>query len=171
MKFDEKLNGSGGLINNYALQQVMNVPDSFDGLDQKHGLITQQHSSSTDEGCEGCDTDHGGECENILNSFKTSVNIYFSLVIEMDETPTTVAIHRLNSFASQSFSSGNGFTNKGLSQNLSCDSSRSNFSAYESVDLNSSECSDIASSLLSCVSENLQDGDSRDANKRKLLLW
>lgn len=30
-------------------------------MQPRHNQITQQYSSSTDEGCEGCDTDHGGE--------------------------------------------------------------------------------------------------------------
>lgn len=50
------------------------------------------------------------------------------------------AIQRLNSYASFSFSSGvASFTNKGLSQNLSCDSSQSNFSTLELH----SDCSDL----------------------------
>lgn len=97
-------------------------------------MITQQYSSSTDE---GCDTDHG----------------------EMDDTPSTIPapIQRLNSYASSSSSSGvvTNFHSKSLSQNLSCESSRSNFSTFESLDLNLSDCSDLAGSLPSCASSSV----------------
>ncbi|XP_055840590.1 serine/threonine-protein kinase SIK2 isoform X2 [Episyrphus balteatus] len=102
----------------------------------KHNQITPQYSSSTDEGCE---TDHG--CD----------------IKEMDEAQSTVpmpSMQRLNSYASSSSSSGvvANFYSKSLSQNLSCGSSRSNFSTLESLDLNLSNCSDLAGSLPSCVS-------------------
>lgn len=87
----------------------------------------------------------------------------------MDETltPTTIsstAIQRLNSYASSSSSSGvvTNFPSKSLSQNLSCDSSRSNFSTFESLDLNLSDCSDLASSLPSCASGNVNEGENKD---------
>ncbi|XP_037915898.1 serine/threonine-protein kinase SIK2-like isoform X2 [Hermetia illucens] len=100
-------------------------------LNPRYTPITQQYSSSTDE---GCDTDHG----------------------EMDEAPPTVPapMQRLNSYASSSSSSGvvTNFHSKSLSQNLSCESSRSNFSTFESLDLNLSDCSsDLAGSLPSCA--------------------
>lgn len=73
----------------------------------------------------------------------------------MDEAPPTVPapMQRLNSYASSSSSSGvvANFHSKSLSQNLSCDSSRSNFSTLESLDLNLSDCSDLAGSLPSCA--------------------
>lgn len=98
----------------------------------RHSQIIQQCSSSTDE---GCDTDHG-EME--------------------DAIPPSVppSIQRLNSYASSSSSSGvvTNFHTKSLSQNLSCESSRSNFSTFESLDLNLSDCSDLAASLPSCTS-------------------
>lgn len=96
----------------------------------RHSQILQQYSSSTDEGCE---TDHG----------------------EMDDIKSSVpaSIQRLNSYASSSSSSGvvTNFHSKSLSQNLSCESSRSNFSTFESLDLNLSDCSDLAASLPSCA--------------------
>lgn len=78
----------------------------------------------------------------------------------MDETPSTLPapIQRLNSYASSSSSSGvaTNFHSKSLSQNLSCESSRSNFSTFESLDLNLSDCSDLAGSLPSCASSSAQ---------------
>uniref|UniRef100_A0A182N648 non-specific serine/threonine protein kinase n=1 Tax=Anopheles dirus TaxID=7168 RepID=A0A182N648_9DIPT len=87
--------------------------------------ITAQYSSSTDEGCE---TDLGDE--DVQQSIDKS-------------------IQRLNSFASSSSSSGvvTNIHPKSLSQNLSCDSSRSNFSTFESLDLNLSDCAELAGSL------------------------
>ncbi|XP_058060490.1 serine/threonine-protein kinase par-1 [Anopheles bellator] len=91
--------------------------------------ITAQYSSSTDEGCE---TDLGDE--DVQHSIDKS-------------------IQRLNSFASSSSSSGvvTNIHPKSLSQNLSCDSSRSNFSTFESLDLNLSDCAELAGSLPSCT--------------------
>lgn len=87
----------------------------------------------------------------------------------MDDTPTpttlsSTTIQRLNSYASSSSSSGvvTNLPSKSLSQNLSCDSSRSNFSTFESLDLNLSDCSDLASSLPSCASGNVNDAENRD---------
>jgi hypothetical protein len=87
----------------------------------------------------------------------------------MDDTPPTPAtisstIQRLNSYASSSSSSGvvTTFPTKSLSQNLSCDSSRSNFSTFESLDLNLSDCSDLASSLPSCASANVNEGEAKE---------
>ena len=88
----------------------------------------------------------------------------------MDDTPTpttisSTTIQRLNSYASSSSSSGvvTNFPSKSLSQNLSCDSSRSNFSTFESLDLNLSDCSgDLASSLPSCASGNVNEGENKD---------
>jgi hypothetical protein len=70
------------------------------------------------------------------------------------------AIQRLNSYASSSSSSGvvANFHSKSLSQNLSCDSSRSNFSTFESLDLNLSDCSDLAGSLPSCATNGVSGG-------------
>ncbi|VVC89522.1 unnamed protein product [Leptidea sinapis] len=88
----------------------------------------QQYSSSTDEGCE----------------------------TDMEDVPNTSGVqNRLSSYASSSSSSGvvTFFNNKSLSQNLSCDSSQSNFSAFESIDYQLSDCSsELASSLPSCTS-------------------
>jgi hypothetical protein len=87
----------------------------------------------------------------------------------MDETQTppaiTSAIQPLNSYASSSSSSGvvANFPSKSLSQNLSCDSSRSNFSTFESLDLNLSDCSDLASSLPSCG--NVNECERQDEGK------
>lgn len=95
--------------------------------------ITPQYSSSTDE---GCDTDHGDMDEIVPSS-----------------SSVPPSIQRLNSYASSSSSSGvvTNFHSKSLSQNLSCESSRSNFSTFESLDLNLSDCSDLAASLPSCA--------------------
>lgn len=111
-------------------------------LQTRHSQITQQYSSSTDE---GCDTDHG----------------------ELDEAASTVPmpIQRLNSYASSSSSSGvvANFHTKSLSQNLSCESSRSNFSTFESLDLNFSDCGDLAGSLPSCASSTVvTDAHTKD---------
>lgn len=89
----------------------------------------QQYSSSTDEGCET-------DMEDVANM------------------PAGVQ-NRLSSYASSSSSSGvvTFFNNKSLSQNLSCDSSQSNFSTFESIDYQLSDCSsELASSLPSCTS-------------------
>lgn len=71
----------------------------------------------------------------------------------MDEIPCTTAvpmpIQRLNSYASSSSSSG--VVTNFHSRNLSCDSSRSNFSTFESLDFNLSDCGDLAGSLPSCA--------------------
>ncbi|XP_045773985.1 serine/threonine-protein kinase SIK2 [Maniola jurtina] len=86
----------------------------------------QQYSSSTDEGCET-------DMEDVANM------------------PSGVQ-NRLSSYASSSSSSGvvTFFNNKSLSQNLSCDSSQSNFSTFESIDYQLSD--ELASSLPSCTS-------------------
>lgn len=104
-------------------------PNAFQVM--RHSQIIQQCSSSTDE---GCDTDHG-EMEDVI------------------QPSVPPSIQRLNSYASSSSSSGvvTNFPSKSLSQNLSCESSRSNFSTFESLDLNLSDCSDLAASLPSCA--------------------
>lgn len=116
----------------------------------RHSQILQQYSSSTDE---GCDTDHDhAEMDDVIQS------------------SVPPSIQRLNSYASSSSSSGvvTNFHSKSLSQNLSCESSRSNFSTFESLDLNLSDCSDLAASLPSCASsvaiaiaENIRDHGKR----------
>lgn len=70
------------------------------------------------------------------------------------QNPNATTIQRLNSYAS-STSSGivTNFASKSLSQNLSCQSSQSNFSTFESLEMNLSDCSDLASSLPSCASK------------------
>lgn len=117
----------------------------------RHSQIIQQCSSSTDE---GCDTDHG-EMEDVV--------------------PPSVppSIQRLNSYASSSSSSGvvTNFHSKSLSQNLSCESSRSNFSTFESLDLNLSDCSDLAASLPSCASSiaTAVNDNSKDHGKFSII--
>lgn len=127
-------------------------PNSFQLL--RHSQIIQQCSSSTDE---GCDTDHG-EMED---------------VIQPSVPPSS--IHRLNSYASSSSSSGvvTNFPSKSLSQNLSCDSSRSNFSTFESLDLNLSDCSDLAASLPSCATTivNTMNDNVKDHGKIYLQIF
>ncbi|XP_055389182.1 serine/threonine-protein kinase par-1 isoform X3 [Condylostylus longicornis] len=112
-------------LTSYSYLQTLENENSSN-LHPRYSQITAQYSSSTDE---GCDTDHGGELK----------------------VPTP--IQRLNSYASSSSSSGvvTNFHSKSLSQNLSCESSRSNFSTFESLDLNLSDCSDLAGSLPSCA--------------------
>lgn len=89
----------------------------------------------------------------------------------MDEIPCTTAapmpIQRLNSYASSSSSSGvvTNFHSKSLSQNLSCDSSRSNFSTFESLDFNLSDCGDLAGSLPSCATTTTAVMTVSDLNK------
>lgn len=65
------------------------------------------------------------------------------------------SIQRLNSCTSSSSSSGvvTNFHSKSLSQNQSCESSQSNFSTFESLDLNGSESCDLAASLPSCATD------------------
>lgn len=113
----------------YGPPTIEGEPNTFQML--RHSQIIQQCSSSTDE---GCDTDHG-EMEDVI------------------QPSVPPSIQRLNSYASSSSSSGvvTNFPSKSLSQNLSCDSSRSNFSTFESLDLNLSDCSDLAASLPSCT--------------------
>lgn len=101
----------------------------FQGNTTEQTKFQQQYSSSTDEGCET-------DMEDV-----TSV-------------PSGVQ-NRLSSYASSSSSSGvvTFFNNKSLSQNLSCDSSQSNFSTFECLDYQLSDCSsELASSLPSCTS-------------------
>lgn len=150
-------------------------------MQPRHSQITQQYSSSTDEGCE-TDHDHGTKereesCRGnkIIKVTKIDlIEICNFLSLEMDDTPTpttmsSTTIQRLNSYASSSSSSGvaTNLPSKSLSQNLSCDSSRSNFSTFESLDLNLSDCSDLASSLPSCASGNVIDAENRDDCKLK----
>lgn len=127
-------------------------------LQSRHSQITQQYSSSTDE---GCDTDHG-EMDEVPITTLTQ-----AMVTTTTTTTTTQApIQRLNSYASSSSSSGvvTNFHSKSLSQNLSCDSSRSNFSTFDlSLDLNLSDCSDLAGSLPSCATSAAQTSmDTKD---------
>lgn len=84
----------------------------------------------------------------------------------MDDQATAVPvqIQRLNSYASSSSSSGvvTNFHSKSLSQNLSCDSSRNNFSTFESLELNLSDCSELAASLPSCATTTVTESDPKD---------
>lgn len=125
-------------------------PNAFQML--RHSQIIQQCSSSTDE---GCDTDHG-EMEDVI------------------QPSVPPSIQRLNSYASSSSSSGvvTNFPSKSLSQNLSCDSSRSNFSTFESLDLNLSDCSDLAASLPSCATTmvNTINDNAKDHGEIFLIL-
>lgn len=88
----------------------------------------------------------------------------------MDENQQSIVpapIQRLNSYASSSSSSGvvTNFHSKSLSQNLSCDSSRSNFSTFESLDFNLSDCGDLAGSLPSCATTTV--ANSLEVNKEE----
>ncbi|XP_026330940.1 uncharacterized protein LOC113238316 isoform X2 [Hyposmocoma kahamanoa] len=114
-------------LNRYTTNQTFTqaLPNSTNEATK----FQQQYSSSTDEGCE---TD----------------------MEEVASMPSGVQ-NRLSSYASSSSSSGvvTFFNNKSLSQNLSCESSQSNFSTFESLDYQLSDCSsELASSLPSCTS-------------------
>lgn len=132
-------------MNSPGYPYVQTVECDVGSLQPRHSQIIQQYSSSTDE---GCDTDHGEMDDVLVSSLPPS-------------------IQRLNSYASSSSSSGvvTNFHSKSLSQNLSCESSRSNFSTFESLDLNLSDCSDLAASLPSCATSTTQaTTDSRNEN-------
>ncbi|CAG4952724.1 unnamed protein product [Colias eurytheme] len=114
-------------LNRYTTGQTYN--QALPGTSNDATKFQQQYSSSTDEGCE----------------------------TDMEDVPNVASgvQNRLSSYASSSSSSGvvTFFNNKSLSQNLSCDSSQSNFSAFESIDYQLSDCSsELASSLPSCTS-------------------
>ncbi|XP_038212433.1 serine/threonine-protein kinase SIK2 [Zerene cesonia] len=114
-------------LNRYTTGQTYN--QALPGTSNEATKFQQQYSSSTDEGCE----------------------------TDMEDVPNVASgvQNRLSSYASSSSSSGvvTFFNNKSLSQNLSCDSSQSNFSAFESIDYQLSDCSsELASSLPSCTS-------------------
>lgn len=130
------------------------VADPSKSLQPRHSQIIQQYSSSTDE---GCDTDHGDMDDTPAAAIQTAATAANTCCPASSSLPTP-SIQRLNSYASSSSSSGvvTNFHSKSLSQNLSCESSRSNFSTLESLDLNLSDCSDLAGSLPSCASSSAQ---------------
>ncbi|CAH4034650.1 unnamed protein product [Pieris brassicae] len=113
-------------LNRYTTGQT--YTQALPGTSSDATKFQQQYSSSTDEGCE----------------------------TDMEDVNASSGVqNRLSSYASSSSSSGvvTFFNNKSLSQNLSCDSSQSNFSAFESIDYQLSDCSsELASSLPSCTS-------------------
>ncbi|CAH2041442.1 unnamed protein product, partial [Iphiclides podalirius] len=116
-------------LNRYTTSQTYTQMHPSTGAEPTK--FQQQYSSSTDEGCE----------------------------TDMEDVPTIPSgiQNRLSSYASSSSSSGvvTFFNNKSLSQNLSCDSSQSNFSTFESLDYQLSDCSsELASSLPSCTSND-----------------
>lgn len=116
-------------LNRYTTGQTYSQNLQGSGNTAEATKFQQQYSSSTDEGCET-------DMEDVANA-------------------TTGVQNRLSSYASSSSSSGvvTFFNNKSLSQNLSCDSSQSNFSTFESLDYQLSDCSsELASSLPSCTS-------------------
>lgn len=78
---------------------------------------------------------------------------------EQQNTTIPPSIQRLNSYASSSSSSG---VVANFHSNLSCDSSRSNFSTFESLELNLSDCSDLAISLPSCATTTVTDTDPKE---------
>lgn len=131
-------------------------------LQPRHSQITQQYSSSTDE---GCDTDHGGDIDEVGATHVATPAINSNNVLPAPP------IQRLNSYASSSSSSGvaTNFHSKSLSQNLSCESSRSNFSTFESLDLILSDCSDLAGSLPSCASSSAQTTIDTTVDSKYLL--
>lgn len=115
-------------LNRYTTNQTY-IQNLQSGNATEATKFQQQYSSSTDEGCET-------DMEDVAS------------------VPSGVQ-NRLSSYASSSSSSGvvTFFNNKSLSQNLSCDSSQSNFSTFESLDYQLSDCSsELASSLPSCTS-------------------
>lgn len=114
-------------LNRYTTSQTYSGPNLQSNTAADATKFQQQYSSSTDEGCE----------------------------TDMEDVAAPSAQNRLGSYASSSSSSGvvTFFNNKSLSQNLSCDSSQSNFSTFESLDYQLSDCSsELASSLPSCTS-------------------
>ena len=116
-------------LNRYTTGQTYSQNLQGSGNTTDATKFQQQYSSSTDEGCET-------DMEDVANA-------------------TSGVQNRLSSYASSSSSSGvvTFFNNKSLSQNLSCDSSQSNFSTFESLDYQLSDCSsELASSLPSCTS-------------------
>lgn len=116
----------------------------------RHSQILQQYSSSTDE---GCDVDH-----NDLD--------------DPTQLSLPLSVQRINSYGSSTSSSGviTNYHSKSLSQNLSCESSRSNFSTFESFDLNLSDCGDLAASLPSCaISTSTTAADNMIENGKILL--
>lgn len=118
-------------MNNVHSSRYLSTCDPASLQAPRHSQILQQYSSSTDE---GCDLDHADLDDPIQLSLPLSVQ-------------------RINSYASSTSSSGviTNYHSKSLSQNLSCESSRSNFSTFESFDLNLSDCIDLAASLPSCA--------------------
>lgn len=116
-------------LNRYSTGQPYSQHQGVPTSTTEATKFQQQYSSSTDEGCET-------DMEDVAS------------------VPSGVQ-NRLSSYASSSSSSGvvTFFNNKSLSQNLSCDSSQSNFSTFESLDYQLSDCSsELASSLPSCTS-------------------
>lgn len=116
-------------LNRYSAGQPYSQHQNVPSNSVEATKFQQQYSSSTDEGCET-------DMEDVAS------------------VPSGVQ-NRLSSYASSSSSSGvvTFFNNKSLSQNLSCDSSQSNFSTFESLDYQLSDCSsELASSLPSCTS-------------------
>lgn len=116
-------------LNRYTTNQTFPQNIQANSNTTEATKFQQQYSSSTDEGCET-------DMEDVANASSGVQN-------------------RLSSYASSSSSSGvvTFFNNKSLSQNLSCDSSQSNFSTFESLDYQLSDCSsELASSLPSCTS-------------------
>ncbi|CAB3255674.1 unnamed protein product [Arctia plantaginis] len=114
-------------LNRYTTTQTYS--QNLQGGTTEATKFQQQYSSSTDEGCET-------DMEDVVS------------------VPSGMQ-NRLSSYASSSSSSGvvTFFNNKSLSQNLSCDSSQSNFSTFESLDYQLSDCSsELTSSLPSCTS-------------------
>ncbi|XP_064547239.1 serine/threonine-protein kinase par-1 [Drosophila montana] len=113
-----------------------------DGREKKtfEKKVLAQGSSSTDE---GCDTDQGNEVAKEGSQSSTDL--------------TSVQATRTRSYASSSSSSGvlAGSYSKSLSQNLSRGSSKSNCSAYESLDFVLPSVPDIAGSLPSCMSNSM----------------
>lgn len=57
-------------LNNLHAYQYIQQLENPDAMQPRHNQITQQYSSSTDEGCEGCDTDHGGKNLSFLRMSK-----------------------------------------------------------------------------------------------------
>lgn len=95
----------------------------------------QQQSSSTDEGCE---MEHEDLDEQIQSQLPFS-------------------LQRLNSLTSSSSSSGviaNYPTTKCLSENVSCESSQSNLSTFENLNLNITDNVDMIDSQLQCNNTN-----------------
>ncbi|XP_068156919.1 serine/threonine-protein kinase par-1 [Drosophila tropicalis] len=141
--------------------------------------VLAQGSSSTDEGCE---TDHGNETgngtgtDNVTANGKGNGNGTATAKEgshSSSDLTTTAQTTRMRSYASSSSSSGvlAGSYSKSLSQNLSRGSSKSNCSAYESLDFvlpSGSLPSCMSNSMLAAAAAAAAAASSEHSSERSL---